>query len=239
MKYQIDTIPVWDAVKEHSECPFCLLQEKAEAKQLDYYLGDSVMQSHIRIRVNETGFCDKHYGMMLKSDRKLSLGLMCTTHSAHVMSKIETSLDALGSEGSPKKQAKSLESAIKEIDTINSKCVICEDIEYDIMRYLHTYVYLFKKDPQFKEEIAQSKGFCLKHFSAILKVASSKLSGKTLSEFLSIATSIQKENMHRLEGEVKWFCDKFDYRHANKPWGNSKDSLPRIITKLGGRMERQ
>lgn len=239
MKYQIDTIPVWDAIKEHAECPFCLLQEKAETKQLDYYLGDSVMQSHIRMRTNETGFCAGHYEMMLKSDRKLSLGLMCTTHSQHVMKQIEEPINALiAKSDNAKKTSKNLGKVVEIINAINDKCVICEDIEYDIMRYLHTYIYLYKKDPQLKEEMAQSKGFCLKHFSALLQVAKTKLSGKNLSEFLSLYATVQKENMTRLQGETKWFCDKFDYRNMDKPWENSKDALPRIATKLGGKMQK-
>ena len=237
MKYQIDTIPVWDAINEHTECPFCLLQEKAEANKLDYYLGDSVMQSHIRMRTNETGFCAGHYAMMLKSDRKLSLGLMCTTHSRHVMDDLGGALDALAENpGNAKQTSKHLDKMLATLDKANGGCVICEDIEYDIMRYLHTYIYLFKKDEHFKEEMKSSKGFCLKHFAALIKVAKEKLSGSSLNEFLSIAAILQKENMARLESEVKWFCDKFDYRNMDKPWGNSKDSLPRMVTKLGGKM---
>ena len=122
MKYQIDTIPVWDAVKERTECPFCLLQEKAEQKQLDYYLGDSVMQSHIRVRTNETGFCAHHYAMMLKSDRKLSLGLMCTTHSHHMMEGLKEPLDTLSDgTGNPKKQAKALEKVTGAINGIKRR----------------------------------------------------------------------------------------------------------------------
>jgi hypothetical protein len=239
MKYQIDTIPVWDAIKEDCECPFCHLQEQIEAKQLDYYLGDSVMQSHIRIRTNETGFCARHYEMMLKNDRKLSLGLMGETHARHILKETEGALETLAKGELPsKKQTKTLSDMLKKLNDINEKCVVCEDIEYDIMRYLHTYVYLFKKDPALKEAMQNSKGFCLNHFSMLLEVADKKLSGKHLSEFLSIAATVQKANMERLIDEVKWFCDKFDYRNSDKPWGNSKDSLPRMLTKLGGKMQK-
>ena len=185
------------------------------------------------------GFCAHHYAMMLKSDRKLSLGLMCATHGHHMMEHLKDSLDALaaGAENT-KKQAKALDKTISSINSVAEKCVICEDIGFDIMRYLHTYIYLYKKDGQFKEEMEASKGFCMKHFAALLGVAGEKLSGKALSEFLSVAARLQKENMERLEGEVKWFCDKFDYRNTEKPWGSSKDALPRMLTKLGGKMQR-
>ncbi len=239
MKYHIDTIPVWDAIKEDCECPFCHLQEQIELKRVDYYLGDSVMQPHIRIRTNEEGFCAHHYSMMLKNDRKLSLALMSETHTRNILKETENMFDDLEKGNLPaKKQAKTLENLLEKINKTNNSCVICADIEYDIMRYLHTYIHLFKKDPHLIESMKESKGFCLKHFAMLIDVAKSKLSGKHLSEFLSIASSVQKANMERLSDEVKWFCDKFDYRHADKPWGNSKDSLPRILTKLGGKTQK-
>ncbi len=239
MKYHIDTIPVWDAIKEDCECPFCLLQEQIELKMVDYYLSDSVMQPHIRIRTNEEGFCARHYGMMLKNDRKLSLALMSETHTRHLLKETEEMLDALSQGEIPaKKQTKTLDSLLAKIDATNQKCVICSDIEYDVMRYLHTYVYLFKKDPHLKEALKESKGFCMKHFSMLMDVAKSKLSGKHFSEFLSLASTVQKANLERLVDEVKWFCDKFDYRNSDKPWGNSKDALPRILTKLGGQKQK-
>ena len=34
--------------------------------------------------------------------------------------------------------------------------------------------------------------------------------------------------------DVEWFTLKFDYRNQSKPWGNSKDAVPRAIALLGG-----
>jgi len=38
--------------------------------------------------------------------------------------------------------------------------------------------------------------------------------------------------MARIEGELSWFIDKFDYRYKDEPWKNSKDALPRSIQKV-------
>ena len=43
-----------------------------------------------------------------------------------------------------------------------------------------------------------------------------------------------KENYQRLQEEVTWFTDKFDYRNKDKDWGNSKDSIQRCMQKFGG-----
>ena len=44
-----------------------------------------------------------------------------------------------------------------------------------------------------------------------------------------------KENYQRLQEEVTWFTDKFDYRNKDKPWGNSQDAVERAINKLRGK----
>ena len=41
MRYHIDTIPVWDAVKLGSECPFCVLRRREEQGQVERFLGGS------------------------------------------------------------------------------------------------------------------------------------------------------------------------------------------------------
>ncbi len=237
MKYQIDTIPVWDAVRHECECPFCLLQKKLDDKYTDYYLGDSIMQSHIRVRINSTGFCASHYEKMLASDRKLSLGLVTTTHMNEVLESIDPHMNAiLNDDKDSKKQDKAIDAMIESINSTNDKCVICEDIERDIDRYIYTYIYLYKNDPEFVDEIKKSKGFCLTHFGQLIEMSQKHIHGKNKSEFLKTIVGLQKENIKRINQEVQWFCDKFDYRNADKPWGNSKDSLPRMINKLSGKI---
>ncbi|NLE68688.1 MAG: hypothetical protein GX611_00720, partial [Clostridiales bacterium] len=48
------------------------------------------------------------------------------------------------------------------------------------------------------------------------------------------ATRLLNENLKRLEEELEWFTLKFDYRNADKPWGNSRDALERTVNKLRG-----
>ena len=40
------------------------------------------------------------------------------------------------------------------------------------------------------------------------------------------------ENLKRVEGELEWFTLKFDYRNADKPWGNSRNALERTVNRL-------
>lgn len=64
MRYHIDTIPVWDALKQQGECPLCALRRSIEAADVDRFLGGSVMEPDTRVRVNEKGFCQRHHVLL-------------------------------------------------------------------------------------------------------------------------------------------------------------------------------
>ena len=40
--------------------------------------------------------------------------------------------------------------------------------------------------------------------------------------------------MKRINGEIEWFINKFDYKYKDEPWKNSKDSIARAMIKLRG-----
>jgi hypothetical protein len=45
---------------------------------------------------------------------------------------------------------------------------------------------------------------------------------------------IEKKALADMERDIEWFTRKFDYRNSDKPWGNSKDALPRAINMIEG-----
>ena len=59
MKEVLETIPVWDALKEDTECPICSLMMRAEEDALKYYLGPAVMVPEIRVQINSKGYCNE------------------------------------------------------------------------------------------------------------------------------------------------------------------------------------
>ena len=38
-KYELETIPIWDAFDEGSECPLCILDERSEQHYLEFFFG--------------------------------------------------------------------------------------------------------------------------------------------------------------------------------------------------------
>jgi hypothetical protein len=46
---------------------------------------------------------------------------------------------------------------------------------------------------------------------------------------------IQRKSMDRVEEEIHWYTQKFEFGNRDKPWGSSKDALQRGIQKMTGR----
>ena len=58
-----------------------------------------------------------------------------------------------------------------------------------------------------------------------------KLPKDAYAEFQEILNKTYFAGMERVNGDIGWFIDKFDYRFKDEPWKNAKDSLPRGIIK--------
>lgn len=233
MKYHIDTIPVWDALKEDCECLFCSIEARQEDKYVDFYLGDSVMQPDVRQKINKTGFCNKHYGMMHAKTKKLPLGLASYTRLEYVKDNLEKYFDKIESETKAFKKSSALECS-SYIKDITSTCAVCEAVEENMKRYLFTFIHLWRTDEEFAQDFLNSKGLCLRHFAELIEFSKKEITDKVSLSLVKDLVQVQKKNLQRLSEEVKYFNDKFDHRNVDKPWGTAKDALPRAINKLSG-----
>lgn len=236
MKEKIYTIPVNDAFDADCECPFCYLAKKTDNDVLDYVLGPSYMEEDIREETDKVGFCKYHYDKMFHAQNRLGVALMVSTHLKKLNQKLAAALKAeashkgksgLFSSKSPKS------SPLAEFtETLGDSCYACQRIESRMNSYFDTFFYLWKSEPEFREKVKTSKGFCLEHLSRIVTDARKKLGENKFTELLETLSSIELENFTRIDGELDWFIRKFDYRFQNEPWKNSKDSLERAILKI-------
>ena len=129
--------------------------------------------------------------------------------------------------------AKDTGSALSDyIKQTTSSCFICDRIKTTFKRYLVTTLYLYEKDSDFRKKFKNSKGFCLEHYGMLYDLAPSHLSGQVLVDFTSNLNEIFLTNFKRVQEDVSWFVDKHDYRNKEASWKNSKDSLPRAMTKV-------
>ena len=254
--YHLDTIPVWDAFHANGECPICDMEKKLENQYLDGALGGSVMEPDARIEVNEKGFCAYHLRKLFAQPHRLGLALMMHTHmrtmDAEAMKLEDAVLEAISREqgknavkrGSDQllqktEYGKPVEQLVANHQGHQESCRICEQIAQNMERYYFTLFHLYKKDPQFLEYYKQGKGFCYQHYAELMGRAMKALHGEKQREFLSDTIKMQRENRERMEKEVEWFTLKFDYRNGDKPWGNSRDAVERVLNKLRGRVIEQ
>ena len=231
MKYELETIPIWDTYELESECPLCILEESAEERYIDFFLGNSVMVPEMRVEVNKTGFCPRHnHKLFISEKNRHGLGLINHTHLKELTSKTSSKLKSAESSGGKKQ----VESYIRSIRAWEEKCLICDRLEYTMKRYSFTIVYLWSKKPDFTRKYGESKGFCLHHLPTVLDMADEILGSRKYKDFISETLKLQKESLNRLEGELLWYTQKFDYQNDDKPWGTSKDALQRVLQKLSG-----
>ena len=247
MQYHIDTIPVWDAVKLNGECPLCALKRRIELMDIQRFLGASVMEPDVRIRVNAKGFCGHHLHQLFAEKNRLGLALMLHTHMKETEKAVETILlreKEAGKQpgGSPFKRmfkgngasATPLQEAAKALEDTASACVICDSIKEHMNRYAYTMLYLWERDKDFRKALTQSKGVCIPHGAQLFSMAEESLPARELEAFTQTLSELITASLKRIEQEVEWFTLKFDYRNQDKPWGTSRDAVERACNKLRG-----
>lgn len=230
MKEKIYTIPLSEAYESPSECPFCMLEEKLERDAVEYALGAAMMEPDFRIVSNDKGYCRRHFKMMLSKQEALSLALVLDTHLNETIKKIKEAAKEPSAKKMFKKDGE--DKIISALESINTSCVICEKIERTLDKFAEVFWYLYKTEPDFKEKVLNSQGFCLHHFYQIMSKIDSELSGKNKEQTRNEICELEISNLERINEEVNWFTKKFDYRFTNEPWKNSKDSPQRAILKL-------
>jgi len=235
MKHHIDTIPVWDAYRTDCECPLCALEDTNEHNYVDAFMGGSVMEPDVRVEVNKRGFCGRHFKLMLNNNNRLGVALMAHTYLKETMARLGNTSMAVNEPVKTGLFSRKTASSGPDLSHITDTCILCDRLNETMERYVYTLVYMWKHEAAFKQQLSKSKGMCLKHYAEVLKAAGEQLKGMELKQFMDTLSSIQMENMARLEKEIEWFTLKFDHKNADKPWGTSKDSLDRTILKLRGK----
>lgn len=222
MKYHINTILVHEKLKEDCECPLCRIEREVEEQFLNEFLNDAVMDDGKRTEVGEKGFCAEHYKKLFLRQNKLSLALQ-----------IKTRLEKLKEgEGNPTDTRTGLKTSNFIKDSAET-CVICNELSTAMMRYYVSFAEMFVAEENFKEELAETKGFCSRHYAKLLDYA--VYAGAKSKDYIVLLNEIQHENEERILKELQWFCDKHDYRNRLLPLGTSENVLQRAYEKLYGK----
>ena len=162
---------------------------------------------------------------------------MTHTHMQQVTRDLKT---ILSDDGSQKgllaafRSGKSEETRAAKIRKRLSGCVICEQVDSTVSRYAYTIAQLYGTNAEFQRMFDSSKGFCLPHLALVLDLAQKTLPAAQADTFAKAVAAVELPNLERLSKELEWFTLKYDFRNADKPWGNSRDAVERSINKLMG-----
>lgn len=232
MKEQLYTIPVTDAFHSDCECPLCKMKHELERNAIEYTMGPSYMEDDNRAMTDEMGFCEKHIQALYGEKNRLGLALMLSTHMMKVTGDLKKLSENPVINGKSLLKKKPDSSPLREyVDKLSQTCFICSRINRTFDRYIDTIFHLYKKDSSFSETIRSSKGFCTCHYALLFDRAGDFLTKEQASAFIKDINTVYFDNMERMQEDIEWFINKFDYRYQNEPWKNAKDALPRAVMK--------
>ena len=240
MKEKIYTIPVNEAFESGDECPFCYMERDAEQRSIRYFAGPgaSYMEPEIRALTDKDGFCVHHmkklydYGNPLGSALMLQTyytGLLAEFHEQTENYEIPERKSLFGRKKQPAGKMPYDQRLQQRVDS----CIICDRVHDSVKRYTHTFFRLLR-EPEFREKVEKSKGFCLGHFSMLLRQGEQELPAAQQEWFYGTVYRLMEDNLVRVKEDLDWMIAKYDYRNAGAPWRNSRDALQRAMQKLEG-----
>jgi hypothetical protein len=186
--------------------------------------------------------------MLYALDNRLGHALMLESHVAETRERLAKACKGIRSAakgaasgslldrltGKTPSPAKAMEDAVAALTELTGTCIVCDSIDDNMGRYLHTFFHLYQNDTEFRKKFETCKGMCIPHAAELLRLAASELPGKALPDFANTVCNLLTENFDRIQEDVSWFCRKFDYRYYDEPWKNSRDAVERTVNKLRG-----
>ena len=239
MKEMLHTIPVNEAFEADDECPFCHMERELEQHAIRYVLGPaaSYMEPDVRGSTDKAGFCPQHIKKMYDYGNTLGNALILQTYYARLLD--EFHYESQMFEMPPKqpllgkKKPIETERYWQRLEKKVNSCYICDKIEYNLSRYYHTFFVLLK-EPEFRQKVENTKGFCLRHFARLLQEAEDRLPNSQREWFYETVFPLMEKHLIRVKDDLDWLVAKFDYRNAGADWKNSQDALQRTMQKLEG-----
>lgn len=239
MAEQLYTIPINEAFDEYDGCPLCRLRKKLESQSLEYVMGAAMMDPDIRIVTNKLGFCKNHFSRMLAMGNRLSLALILESHLKSVAQLVPDSEEKkAGKLGKIKKYDG--DSPAPQIKEQAESCYVCQRAADFEKKYISNVVYIWKKDPVFREKLKKQPYFCLEHAAALLEDGKNDLSESNYLPFSQDILTLCRSRLAELHKNVSLFCRSFDHRYANDPLTpEARQAVEDSIAFLSGDFERK
>ncbi len=243
MKEKLYTIEVMDAVKSGDECPCCYLERKLEQDTISFTLGSSYMEDDIRAETDKTGFCRKHTKMMYDYGNYLGNAWILKTRMKYLRDHFRETAEKgrTPSEAQPKARGGILgliKPGSAKTGTFGTgrqeECYVCKKLEETYGRIMNTFVYLLKTEPEFLDLLEKSKGFCLPHFYDVLNACMENMKEEKRETVKRVLIDMMERELARIQEDIDWFVEKYDYKNEDADWKNSRDAVPRTMQKITG-----
>ncbi len=222
MKPNICTIPITDLFTETDGCPICRMHRMLEEQYVEYITGAAMMAPDVRVITNKTGFCHRHFSMMVNTGPRLSNALLLQTH-----------IDEQRKLVFPKKMDEpASKHNIAAIAELGKTCYVCDRVEHDVLHLLRTVYTQFGQDPEFRAQYKAQDYICLNHYSLIMTAAKAHkkaMDKQTWAVFYEATNTLSKQYMDTLYDDVTHFTTMYDYRNQGGDYKNSKDSIERAV----------
>ena len=108
-------------------------------------------------------------------------------------------------------------------------CLICSRMNDRLYRYSYTVAALFEEDPEFKEELKRSKGFCMHHTRVLYETASDAIKGDVLLEYYKTLADLLRKNLERVQADDYYLTQKYKSENKDKPWNGCEDAAKRAV----------
>ncbi len=232
MRDHLETAPVWDAVRQKEQCPFCALRSMIEKQSVERFLGGAVMEPEIRLRTNAAGFCSAHHRMLMAQKDYQGYALMMDTRLKEVIAGAAPSLRQAGQGGLLGRKAP--EKAAKRLRELTSRCLVCESMAEHVRAYRDTFFRLYREDGAFRAAFAEGHGLCLFDLPDALEEAGKRLNGDTLKAFLQAASDTSLAALNTAREDLSALCSSFHVgsEHKNNP--RCHGALERAVNLLRG-----
>ncbi len=238
MREKIETIPVNEAFRAEDECPFCYLERQAQQRAIRYIAGPgaSYMEPLIRGRTDNRGFCKVHMKQLFDYGNSLGNALILQTYLVKMRKELDEKVAEFSAPGKKSLfggKTAGQNALVPWEKEREESCFLCESIEESMQRYINTFFYLIK-DEEFRRVVETGKGFCMHHFARLLEAAETQLPNSQHDWFYATIFPLMQENLARVQEDLDWFVQKFDYRNNGADWKNSRDAVSRTMQKIEG-----
>ena len=235
VKYQLETIPVWEALNRGSECLLCELEAESERRNTEFFLGSSVMAPEMRVQLNKHGFCPRHFHMLEAGTGKLGYALALATHTDDLLKRIAAHGRKLIAAGNRRQAASKAAADLSDmLRAQDADCLMCDRIRHNLANYTYTIVKLFQTDEEFRRTFTRSRGICLHHLPLLLTLGVDELKPGELKPWHETIVTLVQDGLSRLGEELEQFTWQFDCTTDQPTPQTAQDSVARAVAKLAG-----